>query len=163
MTSNYSKISFSLLILVFFLLFTRETWAVTLSGTVRASSPLLKSFGGTIILAPIPFIKCTGIGKSTLLTSNISGLIDIAKSAASAPSKSKAIRIAAGIYKMIPTYTTNPRKVPIPGKQILGNEKLIPDLKTCYITAGPAQIPIPVFKTTDNYGVSTNQSLQIGQ
>jgi hypothetical protein len=114
-----------------------------------------KSFGGTVLLSPIPGVTCYGIGRSLFLSSNIKGLIDTVSAATSNGSTGeKAAGVVSGILKLIPTYANDPTKIPRMGKQILGNEKLIPNFTKCSITAFATPIPIPVYVTTDNYGVS---------
>lgn len=110
-----------------------------------------KSFGGKILVTPIPGVICIGVGQAVYMNSNIGGAINAARSATSSASGGeKAMSILSGIYGMIPTYTTNPLRKPVISRFILGTEKLIPDFKTCKI----GNIPIPVLRTTENYGIS---------
>lgn len=106
-----------------------------------------KSFGGKVLWTPIPGVICTGLGMSVVLSSNIGGAVSAARSATSGGG---AAGVIGGIYGMIPTYTTNPLRLPQIGGYILGTEKLIPNFTLCKI----GDIPIPVLKTTDNYGTS---------
>jgi len=117
-----------------------------------AEATVYKSFGGRVLLAPIPGVTCLGLGKLLVLNTNIGALIGAATSATSKDSEAtaKTISTLMNLYNMIPTYATNPLKSPNIGGQILGSEKPIPSLKTCFI----GSVPIPVFLTTANYGVS---------
>jgi len=116
------------------------------------TSKLTKSFGGKILVTPIPGVICIGLGQAVYMNSNISGAINAAKSATSSASGGeKALSVLGGIYGMIPTYTTNPLRKPVISRFILGTEKMIPDFKTCKI----GNIPIPVLRTTSNYGISS--------
>ncbi len=116
------------------------------------TNKLTKSFGGKILITPIPGVICIGVGQAVYMNSNIGGAINAAKSAtSSATGGEKALSVLGGIYGMIPTYTTNPLRKPIISRFILGTEKLIPDFKTCKI----GNIPIPVLRTTSNYGISS--------
>ena len=117
------------------------------------SFPLTKSFGGKVYLAPIPGVTCEGTGKTALLSSNVKGLTKLIKSLFTTPSKKKALEKLSAVYSMIPVYTTSPQKVPKTLGQILGKEKLVPDLKTCQVDVFGG-IPLPVLRTTDNYNVS---------
>jgi hypothetical protein len=116
------------------------------------TSKLTKSFGGKILVTPIPGVICIGLGQAVYMNSNIGGAINAARSATSSASGGeKAMSILGGIYGMIPTYTTNPLRKPVISRFILGTEKLIPDFKTCKI----GSVPIPVLRTTSNYGISS--------
>jgi hypothetical protein len=111
-----------------------------------------KSFGGKILVTPIPGVICIGLGQAVYMNTNIGGAINAAKSVASSSSGAgTAMSVLGGIYGMIPTYTTNPLRKPVISRFILGTEKLIPDFKTCKM----GSIPIPVLRTTSNYGIST--------
>jgi len=111
-----------------------------------------KSFGGRVLLAPIPGVTCLGLGKLLVLNTNIGALIGAATSATDKNSDAtiKTVSTLMNLYNMIPTYATNPLKTPNIGGQILGTEKPIPSLSTCFI----GSVPIPVFLTTINYGTS---------
>jgi hypothetical protein len=111
-----------------------------------------KSFGGRVLLAPIPGVTCLGIGKLMILSSNVGALVGAVASATNKDSNTtgKIISTAMNLYGLIPTYATNPLESPKISGQILGTEKWIPSFTTCYI----GTFPIPVLKTTSNYGVS---------
>jgi hypothetical protein len=104
---------------------------------------LTVSFGGRVYLAPISGVTCIGTGTSTITSENTGGAVQTAQSHSTMDTLN-------GIYKMIPVYTTDPSKAPRVGKWILGRKKLIPDISTCSI----GNVPIPVLRTTENYGVS---------
>lgn len=116
-----------------------------------------RDFGGKTLVAPIPGLICIGTGASLLLSSNVAAFTQTVTAAVSSGDKNKAANIISGILSMIPTYATNPTRIPRTGQDILGQENLIPNFSTCYITFGIITIPIPVYKTTNNYGVARPQ------
>lgn len=136
----------------FSIVFSLLVFVITPTNASAVTSVLSKGFGGKIYTAPIPGITCNGLGKLMILSSNANSLLG--SIGTRQVKKSEAQNLAKSIYGAIPTYATNTQKLPIQGKQILGKENGIPDLKTCYIPTPGGPVYIPVLKTTNNYNVS---------
>jgi hypothetical protein len=138
------------------------TFATVTNAKIGAG--LTVPYGGKVLLTRIPTVTCVlpdGGTAPILLTSNIASLVSAGASGASnQDSLQKINNIGKGLYKAIPLYTTQgmTKTQPKPGKWILGNQYLIPDLFTCETTAFGAPIPFPVVRT-ETYSVSK----QIGQ
>jgi hypothetical protein len=125
--------------------------------TVDAFAIPKKSFGGKILLAPIPGVTCVGTGKLMVLTSNVGAAVGAVASSTNKDSSTggKALGTAMALYNMIPIYTTNPERRPKPFYNTLGTAKMVPNFSTCKI----GSVPIPVLKTTENYNISKKPSL----
>lgn len=123
-------------------------------GSAKSASRATFSFGGKVVSTHIPSVICTGGGTGPImLSSNIGGAVNAVSSQFSDSKGQRIVGGVTGVYKMIPFYATNLKKIPKIGGHILGKADIAPNFSICKIQAGEFSIPFPVRKTS-YYGVS---------
>lgn len=109
-----------------------------------------KSFGGKVLLTPIPGVSCKGSGKLMILSSSIGAVKKATKGEAGESDTDKATRILGSALDVLPIYATRTDRQPRILKNALGRKKIAPNFTLCQINT-PTPIPIPILKTTNNY------------
>ena len=144
-------VTFAIFISLVLSIFNFEVANASFTSKLTAKILPTKPIWGQVLVTPTPGIICTGLGQTMVLSSQVQAAQDTLKGAINGSNNiERASSVITGLYNMLPTYGTDPLKKPTLGGYVLGLNFAIPNLSLCKI----GSIPIPVFKTTDTFGVS---------